>query len=175
MVNSKLAYHINFSAIYLRGRRDIFFYEFLQEVCGDKLIPFLKYYANYLQKCNQRKLKAQLNDKSNTTLFRIVPKKRFMGYFIQRLHPIISEVRQPITKLISQAPKTINIHYGHKISTKKMKRSITRVDDKKEIVQNADNLYSFNQRVVIVKGRYLKPVTNQNKVNYYTNLHTLTL
>lgn len=34
------------SAIYLRGKHDIFFYEFLYEVCGDKLLPFLLYYAS---------------------------------------------------------------------------------------------------------------------------------
>lgn len=32
--------------MYLRGKKDIFFYEFLQEICGDKLLPFLVYYAS---------------------------------------------------------------------------------------------------------------------------------
>lgn len=34
------------SGIFLRGKHDIFFYEFLYEICGDKLFPFLIYYAS---------------------------------------------------------------------------------------------------------------------------------
>jgi hypothetical protein len=173
--SSRLACDLNISAIYVRGKNDIFFYEFLQDVCGDKLVPFLVYYAKFIEKCNRRKFKISRCEKLDAALFKINPKRRFIGYRIQRLHPIISEFRQPITKPITQTPKSINIHYGHKVSTKKMKRSFTRVDDKKEVVQNAENLYSFNQRVVIVKGRYLKTLSNQRKTSYFSNFHTLAL
>lgn len=37
---------IQISAIYLRGGKDIFFYEFLQEICGDKLAPFIVHYSS---------------------------------------------------------------------------------------------------------------------------------
>lgn len=174
IIGLKLACDINCSAIYLRGKRDIFFYEFLYEVCGDKLLPFLVYYAKYLLNHNKRIAKIEDYNKTQTdSIFKIAPKKRFIGYRIQRLHPIIDN-RQPITKLISQAPKTINIHYGHKISTKKMKK-LTRIDEKRDVVQNPDSLYSFNQRVVIVKGRYLKSLSNEKKINYYTSFHNFTL
>lgn len=42
----KFACDINTTAMFLRGKKDIFFYEFLHEVCGDKLLPFLVYYAS---------------------------------------------------------------------------------------------------------------------------------
>lgn len=172
LVSSKLANDINISAIYLRGKKDIFFYEFLYEICGDKLHPFLIYYAKYLLCYNKKMAKVRENQKSTTnSFFTITPKKRFIGYRIQRLHPICPP--QPIAKPLPPATKTINIHYGHKISTKKM-RKFARVDEKREVIQNQDLLNSFNQRVVIVKGRYLKSL-NDKKVNYYTSFHNYTL
>lgn len=38
--------YIQIAAIYLRGKNDIFFYEFLYDICGDKLLPFMLYYAS---------------------------------------------------------------------------------------------------------------------------------
>lgn len=133
----------------------------------------MKTFLGYLLNVNKRKYRAYLSDKSNTTLFKIHPQRRFIGYRIQRLHPIC-DVRPP-PRLVNQSQKPITIHYGHKFSTKKMKRTFTKVDEKKEIIQNSENLHSFNQRIVIVKGRYLKPVSNHRKNNYYSNFHTLTL
>uniref|UniRef100_A0A1I8NEM4 Uncharacterized protein n=1 Tax=Musca domestica TaxID=7370 RepID=A0A1I8NEM4_MUSDO len=41
----------NLSAVFLNGSDDIFLYEWLQEVCGgDKLQPFLTYYAQFYEK-----------------------------------------------------------------------------------------------------------------------------
>lgn len=37
---------IQFSAIYLRGRSDIFFHEYLNDVCGDGLLPFMLYFSS---------------------------------------------------------------------------------------------------------------------------------
>lgn len=124
---------------------------------------------------NKQKHAAIVGDKERGSLiFKISTKKRLIGYRIQRLHPI-SEARPPLARIISQQPKTINIHYGHKVSTKKLKRSFKANDEKREVRQNAENLRSFHQRVVIVKGRYFKPVTNQRQISYYPNLHTLNL
>lgn len=173
LCSSKLACDINFSAIYLRGKRDIFFHEFLTEVCGDKLGPFLVYYAKYILNYNRRMTKIRESQKIlNQSLFTITPKRRFIGYRIQRLHPICPP--QPIAKIISQVPKSINIHYGHKVSTKKMKKC-PKIDERREVIQNPEKLYSFNQRVVIVKGIYLKSVSNEKKINHYTSFHNYTL
>lgn len=132
------------------------------------------FYQEFLLHCNKRIHASHLANTTRNSLFKIDSKRRLIGYRIQRLHPI-AEVRPQLTRIISQTPKTINIHYGHKVSTKKMKRSFKSVDEKREVRQNAEQLHSFNQRVVIAKGRYLKPVTNQKKTCYHPNFHTLVL
>lgn len=34
-----------FGAIYIRGKKDVYFYEYMQEVCGDALLPFMVFYS----------------------------------------------------------------------------------------------------------------------------------
>ena len=34
------------AAIYIQGRCDYYFYEYMSEVCGDGLLPFLIYYSS---------------------------------------------------------------------------------------------------------------------------------
>ncbi|XP_058177525.1 uncharacterized protein LOC131293464 [Anopheles ziemanni] len=45
-----LVSHFNTAAIFLSGREDIFFYEYLYDVCGDSLGPFLYSYDQYIEK-----------------------------------------------------------------------------------------------------------------------------
>ncbi|XP_055316588.1 uncharacterized protein LOC129576090 [Sitodiplosis mosellana] len=42
--------HLSYGAIYIRGRKDLYFYEYMQEVCGDALLPFLLYHPKYVAK-----------------------------------------------------------------------------------------------------------------------------
>lgn len=35
-----------FGAIYIRGKSDVYFYEYMQEVCGDALTPFMIFYSS---------------------------------------------------------------------------------------------------------------------------------
>lgn len=34
-----------FAAIYIRGKKDLYFYEYMQEACGDALLPFMLFYS----------------------------------------------------------------------------------------------------------------------------------
>ncbi|CRK98442.1 CLUMA_CG011799, isoform A [Clunio marinus] len=173
---------INVAAIYLRGKKDIFFYEFLQEMCGDKLIPFLLYYANFLLKINQKKLKHNEDEKSNPIRFKIPQRTQIIGYQIQRLNPpmLYSDLansfngRQPSLRPFN-ATRPIIIQYGHPVSTKKQKKTHAKTDEKREIHQNVKNLQSFNQRIVIAKGRLRKPITNIKRTKFLDNFHTLTI
>lgn len=45
---------LSYGGIYIRGRKDYYFYEFMQEVCGDSLLPFLVYYKKYMDKLTIR-------------------------------------------------------------------------------------------------------------------------
>ncbi|XP_053675399.1 uncharacterized protein LOC128725663 [Anopheles nili] len=42
--------HFNSAGFFLNGRSDIFFYEYLQDICGDGLGPFMFSYEQYLEK-----------------------------------------------------------------------------------------------------------------------------
>lgn len=37
---------VQMAAVYIRGKRDIFLYEYMQYVCGDSLTPFLLYQSS---------------------------------------------------------------------------------------------------------------------------------
>lgn len=40
-----LDYSFQFGAIFIRGKKDIYFYEYMQEACGDGLLPFMVFYS----------------------------------------------------------------------------------------------------------------------------------
>lgn len=82
---------------------------------------------------------------------------------------------QAPVRTLNAPSRPIIIQYGHPVSTKKMKKSHSKADDKREAQQNDEKLRSFNQRIVVVKGRLKKPITNLTRRNYHQNLHTLML
>ncbi|XP_055543921.1 uncharacterized protein LOC129729397 [Wyeomyia smithii] len=45
--------YLNSAAVFLRGRSDIFFHEYLNELCADGLVPFLFQYEQYIEKKHQ--------------------------------------------------------------------------------------------------------------------------
>ena len=133
------------------------------------LFPFIN--TDFILRINKKKLLAYESQKINTTKFKISQRPQIVGYRIQRLHPLFDQ-RVPLKPLKSNSP--IIIHYGHPASTKKMKK-ILKIDEKQKVQQNPEFLQSFNQRVVVVKGRLKKPVTNMSQRNYLQNYHTLML
>ena len=128
--------------------------------------------TDFLLKINKKKLVQNEAEKSNLTRFKICQRKNLVGYRIQRLHPPI-EQRAP--QIVSSSSRPIIIQYGHPVSTKKMKKSHARAEGKKEVLQNAENLRSFNQRVVVIKGHLKKPITNMRRTDFFPNFNTLML
>lgn len=193
------SFSLKFSAIYVRGKNDIFFYEYLYEICGDKLLPFLLYYASefaiqrifnplpeiylfppflaeFILKQNCRRLRVFEKEKNDPTKFKISPKLRFIGYRLQKSSLQPAPTQAPATFVPKRVNRPIVINYGHHPSTKKSKRiAIKAENDKHSVQQNEKLLKSFNQRIVIVKGRLKKPLTNKCKMNYFDNFHTMML
>ena len=110
---------------------------------------------------------------SNPTKFKIVQRIQMIAYRIQRLNPPIEQPPPP--RLVNAPICPIHIRYGHPVATKKLKKSYPKAESKKEVQQDAEKLRSFHQRVVVVKGRLKKPITNQTRKFYLPNFHTMTL
>lgn len=66
--------YLNNTGMFLRGKSDIFLYEYLQEVCGDGLMPFMFQYEHYIEAKHQKL--HRLREKANQSkhCYRIPPK-----------------------------------------------------------------------------------------------------
>lgn len=129
--------------------------------------------SDFILKINKKKLIAYETQKTNPTKFKIAQRTQIVGYRIQRLHPSFDQRVPP--RILNSTNRPIVIHYGHPASTKKMKKIHAKADERQKVVQNAENLRSFNQRIVVVKGKLKKPITNLSRRDYHQNYHTLTL
>lgn len=129
--------------------------------------------TDFILKRNQKKKLCYEAEKLNPTRYKITQRNQLVGYKIQRTYPPVPRA-PPLASIPSTRP--IIIQYGHPMSTKKLKKSIAKADEKREAhVQNAELLRTFNQRIVIVKGRLKKPITNITRRDYLQSFHTLTL
>lgn len=124
-------------------------------------------------KINKKEHLKHETEKNKPTRFKIAQKTQLVAYQIQRLNASSGQRLPP--RPLSQSVRPIVIQYGHPVSTKKLKKSYAKTEEKKEVVQNADHLKSFNQRVVVVKGRLKKPITNITGRKFYPCLHSLIL
>lgn len=129
--------------------------------------------TDFILKRNKRKLVKHENEEKNPTRFKVSQRTQLVGYQIQRLNPPIEQKLAARPVIAPNRP--IFIQYGHPVSTKKLKKSYPKADEKKEVQQNVNNLRSFNQRIVVVKGRLKKPITNLSRKDYHQNFHTLML
>lgn len=131
------------------------------------------FHADFVLKLNQKRKLRYEAEKLNPTRYRIPQRNQLVGYKIQRTYPPVP--RAPAWASIPST-RPIVIQYGHPMSTKKLKKSVAKADDKREVhVQNAELLRTFNQRIVIAKGRLKKPITNITRRDYLQSFHTLTL
>lgn len=128
--------------------------------------------TDFVLKNNKRRKIKYDEEKANPTRFVVEQRTQMVGYRIQRLNP---PMPRPPPRTLNTQTRPIIIQYGHPVSTKKMKKSHAKADEKKEVHQNADNLRSFGQRIVVVKGKLKKPITNLSRRSYHLNFHTLTL
>lgn len=95
-----------------------------------------------------------------------------IGYRIQRLQ---QSIEQKPLRIMNSPPRSIIIQYGHPISTKKLRKYHTKAEERKEILQNSQKLRSFNQRIVVLKGRLNKPISNMRMREFHPNFNSITL
>lgn len=129
--------------------------------------------TDFILRINKRKLTKHDAEKSNPTRYKVSQRTQLVGYRIQSLNPPLDP--KPPSRPVNASNRPIIIQYGHPVSTKKLKKSYPRADEKKEAQQNVENLRSFNQRIVVVKGRLKKPITNLSRRDYHQNFHTMIL
>lgn len=129
--------------------------------------------TDFALKVNKRKQKSYEMEKQNPSRYTITQRPHLIGYQIQRMNPSFDQRLPP--RPLTAACRPITIQYGHPVSTKKLKKSHAKTDDKREVIQNAENLRSFNQRIVVVKGKLKKPITNFRRKTFLPNFHTITL
>uniref|UniRef100_A0A8W7PE67 Uncharacterized protein n=1 Tax=Anopheles coluzzii TaxID=1518534 RepID=A0A8W7PE67_ANOCL len=109
--------HFNTAGIFMNGRSDIFFYEYLYDICGDSLGPFMFSYDQYIEKqClkyHRKRLKIIANKSCYKVAAKVVP-KRLPAYIpraakakptLQEAFENYSEKRLPSLSTPNQAPK----------------------------------------------------------------------
>lgn len=125
---------------------------------------------DYILKQNHRRQKKIDMEKFDVTKFKVFTKVRLIRLRWPRQNQSVQ--RLPPPPLMTNRP--IVIHYGHP-STKKTKRAPTKLEDKRQVQIDENLLKSFNNGVVIAKGKLKKPLTNQSKRNFFDNFHTMLL
>lgn len=151
--------HLNYGAIYIRGRKDLYFYEYMQEVCGDALLPFLVYYPKYIDKLNKRVASQSKKQKtlkiSSKTLIRF--NERTTGS--DRKKPTIDDLFPERTSHIRKvAPSTRRIGFKFAGCCPVLAKSTIKLSAEQQFIQSFDLYNKLNKRIVICRRKLLKPI-----------------
>lgn len=169
--------YFSYGSIYVRGRKDFYFYEYMQEVCGDSLIPFLVYYPKYMEKLRER-IKAKQKNKQHLESLKINSKT--MLKFIERTNPsngqngksptigdFFPERTSHIRKI---APSTRRIGFKFAGCCPVLAKSTIKLSAEQQFVQSFDLCNKLNKRIVICRRKLLKPIY----INKHADLSYLT-
>lgn len=174
----------NRGAIYLKGRNDIFFYEWLSELCGDSLLPFMIFYPHQIQKYSiklKNRLRLLIKDES---IFKISAKVLVTTIEKPEAKPDraysnqVNDVFENFHLITKPAAKKSRFNFRFagcrpvSLKSRKSKFVPTLVAEPVIVQQSLDN---FNSRIVIGRRKLLKPVTNVVKRNFCANYHLLVL
>uniref|UniRef100_A0A182PCN8 Uncharacterized protein n=1 Tax=Anopheles epiroticus TaxID=199890 RepID=A0A182PCN8_9DIPT len=182
--------HLNTAGIFMNGRSDIFFYEYLYDICGDSLGPFMFSYDQYIEKqClkyHRKRLKVITVKSCYKVAAKVVP-KHLPSYTPRpaKVKPTMREAfeersdkRLPSLPSRNVAPKAL---FGFRFSGCRpipLKTAQTRQRAANSIItnstfqastgtvegvlkQNTSLLSSFNSKIVVARRRLLSPVTNE--------------
>ncbi|XP_055381234.1 uncharacterized protein LOC129611855 [Condylostylus longicornis] len=161
LINECYLNDFSLAAVFLRGPIDIFFYEWLVELCRDKLQPFMVFHYNF----HEDLLKERLE------------KQRPAGY------KIYSKIQlKSIEKLTRNKNEILDLHFPEKTIIKMHKRigfkfSGCRPVLLKPKVQTQNfiqkPLQSFNSKIRIGKRKLFKPLTDRPNIgNCYNYCYT---
>lgn len=132
---------------------------------------FISIVSDFIHKINKRSRRKGLSSKTVSWL-NLEKRTQIVAFRIQHLNS--PREQDPPPRIVNSGIRSINIQYGHPVSTKKMKKPNTKADTK-EVQQDAEKLQSFHRRIVIVKRRLKKPTVSVSRRGYFPNFHTLTL
>ncbi|XP_037907079.1 uncharacterized protein LOC119649135 isoform X2 [Hermetia illucens] len=144
----------NTGAIFLKGRDDIFLYEFLEDLCGDKMQPFMLYFYRYLECSTTKKFislrKATYKIPSKVglrCLERRLPRTENVAMYFPEAAPSIIK------------PKRIGFRFaGCRPVLLKAKPHM-----KMEKCFKQSPISKFQEKVVIARRKLLKPLINEKK------------
>lgn len=151
--------HLSYGAIYIRGRKDLYFYEYMQEVCGDALLPFLVYYPKYIDKLNKRVMLRTTKQKtlkiSSKTLIRFNERISMPD----RKRPTIDDLFPERTSHIRKvAPSTRRIGFKFAGCCPVLAKSTIKLSAEQQFIQSFDLYNKLNKRIVICRRKLLKPI-----------------
>ncbi|XP_055839846.1 uncharacterized protein LOC129907593 [Episyrphus balteatus] len=157
-------------AIFLRGHDDIFLYEWLNELCSYRLLPFMTHYAQYHQKLiRYRHLKRR------AATFKIIPK--------------VSAKRIIIASSCSPAPNKINslekffpnleipaksnspIRFKFSSGGRQIPLKVKPATNGTET--NGIKSFDLTRDIIIAKRKLFKPLTDEKKFVHLSNYHLL--
>lgn len=171
--------HFSYGAIYIRGRKDFYFYEYMQEVCGDSLLPFLVYYPRYLDKLKNRTFEQSKRQKQTAKPLKITSKSmiRFTDRAPQKTTgqngrtPSIDDLFPDRTSHIRKvAPSTRRIGFKFAGCCPVLAKSTIKLSAEQQFVQSFDLCNKLNKRIIICRRKLLKPI----HINQHPNLSHLT-
>lgn len=174
--------HLSYGAIYIKGKKDLYFYEYMQEVCGDALLPFLLYHPKYVAKLQQRaqskryKLPVAIAPPlkiSSKSMLRfserkyLLPKPRITTHqpTIDELFP---ERIKHINRLMAPAQRRIGFKFAGCCPV--LVKTSIKLSAEQQFVQSFDLYNKLNKRIVICRRKLLKPIY----INHAANLSHLT-
>ncbi|XP_055918099.1 uncharacterized protein LOC129950248 [Eupeodes corollae] len=157
-------------AIFLRGHDDVFLYEWLEELCSYRLVPFMTHYAQYHQKLIRNR-----HLKRRAATFKIIPK--------------ISAKRVTIASFCSPAtfrrPSALDRFFPHREIPIKSYSPIrfkfagcrqiaVKVKPMRHVPQtNGSRMFESSRDIIIARRKLFKPLTDERKCVHLSNYHLL--
>ncbi|XP_058824608.1 uncharacterized protein LOC131685143 [Topomyia yanbarensis] len=174
--------YMNNAGIFLRGASDIFLYEYLNELCGDGLLPFTFHYEQYIERKHQHyhRLRTIVNEGKHCY--------KINNKIVLKIHPKSSSLKPPPTvndmfpekserqldSVVSSNQQTPSARFSFRfagcrpVALKSGRHRILRCGRQEfnphPVVRQSDAmLKSFHAKVVIVRRKLLPPDTNQSQ------------
>ncbi|XP_050100544.1 uncharacterized protein LOC126581122 [Anopheles aquasalis] len=177
-IPESLVPHFSIVGIFLNGRSDIFFYEYLSDICGDSLEPFLFSYEQFIENLYRKYGRRSLKIIAAKTCYRVEAKVVLKRLPRTNIHSdrkclMLSECfeelqlkRLPSSSNTMQAPRArFGFRFpGCRPMSTKMTQNYTKALSSTipaTLKQNADLLNTFNSKVVVARRRMLKTATNE--------------
>jgi len=160
--------------MYIKGKSDIFFYEWLYDLCGDGLQPFMIYYTGRIAK-----LQCQYDKRYSKKYYHILTKIQLK---------IQEKVRSNATKhdykdwfpnhnqLKNKKKENLfgfSFPGSRQVEIKTLQAKTFDLVKYQKFVQNKELLATFNSKIVVAKRKLLKPLIKEKKANKFIDIKTI--